>query len=138
MKPLYMPHSSAICPTLQTLAPIQSSTSISQSLFGLPLLISPSTVPLAFDFFFLVKQIDYCFLIKFSSVPDAPQNSSAGFFLFSDRAFNIPSRIYRQCKGSFYIAQYPVRWTAQSALHFLPSLADMFIPTPTRLLREAF
>ena len=21
-------------------------------------------------------------------------------------------------KGSFYIAQYPVRWTAQSALHF--------------------
>ena len=24
-------------------------------------------------------------------------------------------------KGRFYIAQYPVRWTAQSALHFLPS-----------------
>ena len=23
-------------------------------------------------------------------------------------------------KGSFYIAQYPVRWTAQSALHFCP------------------
>ena len=41
-------------------------------------------------------------------------------------------------KGSFYIAQYPVRWTAQSALHFLPPLADLFIPTPTRLLREAF
>ena len=41
-------------------------------------------------------------------------------------------------KGSFYIAQYPVRWTAQSALHFLPPLADLFIPTPTWLLREAF
>ena len=41
-------------------------------------------------------------------------------------------------KGSFYIAQYPVYWTAQSALHFLPSLTDLFIPTPTRLLREAF
>ena len=41
-------------------------------------------------------------------------------------------------KGSFYIAQYPVRWTAQSALHFLPPLADLFIRTPTRLLREAF
>ena len=40
-------------------------------------------------------------------------------------------------KGSFNIAQYPVRWTAQSALHFLPPLTDMFIPTPTRLLREA-
>ena len=33
-------------------------------------------------------------------------------------------------KGSFYIAQYPVRWTAQSALHLLPSLTDLFIPTP--------
>ena len=41
-------------------------------------------------------------------------------------------------KGNFYIAQYPVCWTAQSALHFLPPLADLFIPTPTRLLREAF
>ena len=39
-------------------------------------------------------------------------------------------------KGSFYIAQYPVR--SQSALHFLPSLTDLFIPTPTLLLREAF
>ena len=39
-------------------------------------------------------------------------------------------------KGSFYIAQYPVRWTAQSALHFLPSLTDLFIPTQTRLLLE--
>ena len=25
-------------------------------------------------------------------------------------------------KGSFYIAQYPVRWTAQSASHFLPPI----------------
>ena len=33
-------------------------------------------------------------------------------------------------KGSFYIAQYPVRWTARSALHCLPSLTDLFIPTP--------
>ena len=33
-------------------------------------------------------------------------------------------------KGSFYIAQYPVRWTAQSASHFLHSLTDLFIPTP--------
>ena len=32
-------------------------------------------------------------------------------------------------KGSFYIAQYPVRWTAQRALHF-PPLTDLFIPTP--------
>ena len=45
-------------------------------------------------------------------------------------------------KGSFYIAQYPVRWTAQSALHFLPSLTDLFIPTPFSaspgsMLREA-
>ena len=35
-----------------------------------------------------------------------------------------PSHSQMGCKkgrGSFYIAQYPVRWTAQSALHFLPS-----------------
>ena len=31
-------------------------------------------------------------------------------------------------QGSFYIAQYPDRWTAQSALHCLPPLADLFIP----------
>ena len=36
----------------------------------------------------------------------------------------------RKGKGSFYIAQYPVRWSAQSTLHFLPSLTDLFIPTP--------
>ena len=35
----------------------------------------------------------------------------------------------------FYIAQYPVRWTAQNGLHFTP-LAELFIPTPTRLLWE--
>ena len=40
-------------------------------------------------------------------------------------------------EGSFYIAQYPVRWSAQSALHFLPSLTDLFIPTPTRLRQAA-
>ena len=38
--------------------------------------------------------------------------------------------IHLKKKGSFYIAQYPVRWTAQSASHFLPSLTDLFIPTP--------
>ena len=27
-------------------------------------------------------------------------------------------------KGSFYIAQYPVRWTAQSASDFFPPMAD--------------
>ena len=38
--------------------------------------------------------------------------------------------VKKKTKGSFYIAQYPVRWTAQSASHFLPSLTDLFIPTP--------
>ena len=46
--------------------------------------------------------------------------------------------IKRKVNVVFYIMQYPVRWTAQSALHFLPSLTDLFIPTPIRLLREAF
>ena len=56
--------------------------------------------------------------------------------------FNSKMAAVHNCKGkgkgSFYIAQYPVRWTAQFALHFLPSLTNLFIPTPTRLLREAF
>ena len=47
-------------------------------------------------------------------------------------------QMVKQGKGRFYIAQYPVRWPAQSALHFFPPLEDLFIPTPTRLLREAF
>ena len=38
----------------------------------------------------------------------------------------------------FLYRRYPVSWTAQTTLHFLPSLADLFIPTPTRLLWEAF
>ena len=51
---------------------------------------------------------------------------------------DLPTMVKVKGKGSFYIAQNPVRWTAQSALHFLPPLADLFIPTPTRLLQEAF
>ena len=60
-----------------------------------------------------------------------------GLSLFSlcECVFHVKKK---EGKGSFYIAQYPVRWTTQSALHFLPSLTDLFIPTPTRLLREAF
>ena len=38
----------------------------------------------------------------------------------------------------FYIARYPVRRTAQSVLVYFSPLADLFIPTPTRLLWEAF
>ena len=41
-------------------------------------------------------------------------------------------------KVCFYIAQHPVRRTAQSALYVMPPLADLFILTITRLLREAF
>ena len=37
--------------------------------------------------------------------------------------------IKKKVKVWFYIALYPVRWTAQSALHS-PPLADLFIPTP--------
>ena len=43
----------------------------------------------------------------------------------------------KQLKVCSYIVQYPVCWTIQSGLHFTP-LADLFIPTPTQLLWEAF
>ena len=39
----------------------------------------------------------------------------------------------KKIKVSFYIAQYPVFRTAQSALHFTP-LADMFTQTPSQSL----
>ena len=41
---------------------------------------------------------------------------------------NMPAVFCKKVKVWFYIALYPVRWTAQSALHF-PPLADLFIPT---------
>ena len=47
-----------------------------------------------------------------------------------------PSQQCKQCKGSSYIAQYPVLRTAQSALHFT-SLTYLFTQTPSRLLWEA-
>ena len=42
---------------------------------------------------------------------------------FAGASYNEHKKVW------FYIALYPVRWTAQSALHF-PPLADLFIPTP--------
>ena len=44
--------------------------------------------------------------------------------------YDLPEHIIKvKVKVWFYIALYPVHWTAQSALHF-PPLADLFIPTP--------
>ena len=50
----------------------------------------------------------------------------------------IASVVHAVChkKASFYIAQYPVLRTVQSALHFI-SLTDLFTQTPSRLLWEA-
>ena len=56
--------------------------------------------------------------------------------VINNQTINLLRRCLIKGKGSFYIAQYPDRWTAQSDLHCLPPLADLFIPTPTRLLRE--
>ena len=43
----------------------------------------------------------------------------------------------KKVKVRFYIAQYPVLRTAQSALLHFTSLADLFTQTPSRLLWEA-
>ena len=47
----------------------------------------------------------------------------------TERQFRCKLLFKKKVKVWFYIALYPVRWTAQSALHFRP-LADLFIPTP--------
>ena len=46
------------------------------------------------------------------------------------REYSARPLIFDKGKGIFYIAQYLVRWTTQSDLDFLPSLTDLFIPTP--------
>ena len=55
------------------------------------------------------------------TIPDEPQTPG----------YTCMRRAESNSKGIlwFYIALYPVRWTAQNALHF-PPLADLFIPTP--------
>ena len=49
---------------------------------------------------------------------------------------NYRGRAIDKGKGSFYIAQYPVRWTAQSALHFLPSLRPVHSGTNSASLES--
>ena len=49
----YTSRSSAVRPTLQTLAPIQSSTSFSQDHFGFPVLLWPFTLPSRVNFFLM-------------------------------------------------------------------------------------
>ena len=50
-------------------------------------------------------------------VPTAPKLELC---IHGNKLLKCRSKI-KKSKGSVYIAQYPVRWTAQSALHFLPS-----------------
>ena len=54
-------------------------------------------------------------------------------------AFKIQGRYgleFVKVEVCFYIVQYLVRWTAQRGA--FPPPTDLFIPTPTRLLLEAF
>ena len=50
--------------------------------------------------------------------------------------FELKTLLLLLYKNIHFCISLPVRWTDQSALHFTPSpsLADMFIPKPTRLL----
>ena len=65
---------SAVRPTLQTLALIQSSTSFSQDLFGLPLFLWPFNFPCSINFstlsclVYVLNNLNFCFLIKFNNV----------------------------------------------------------------------
>ena len=72
-------------------------------------------------------------------VEDALYYGTTLCFSFKNKSVTTMNHLYRYCsyaykyttKGMvwFYIALYPVHWTAQSALH-IPPLADLFIPTP--------
>ena len=54
--------------------------------------------------------------------PDGPPKQKSWLRRWPDRLVDHEPIIKPIIKGSFYIVQYPVCWTAQSALHFLPSL----------------
>ena len=77
------------------------------------------------------RKVSFSGLLKLKRLIDqTKQFINIGYML---NRFAISKRDASYCKkgkGSFYIAQYAVRWTAQSASHFLPSLIDLFIPTP--------
>ena len=51
--------------------------------------------------------------------------------MFFEFSVHKRSARHKKGKGSFYIAHYPVRWTAQSALHFLPPLTDRSVHSDT-------
>ena len=70
------------------------------------------------------------FYIKiYNSGPNLTTSTSLTFFTAIFLAFSGALAEELKGKGMVYIALYPVRWTAQSTLHF-PPLADLFIPTP--------
>ena len=56
-------------------------------------------------------------------------NDSVKGLVIACRVDDSVKGLVKNKKVWFYIALYPVHWTAQSALHF-PPLADLFIPTP--------
>ena len=71
---LYISRSSVFRPTLQTVAPIQSSTFFSHGLFGLPLFLLPSTFPSSINFssvccIFMSKKPDITLIFLFSKCP---------------------------------------------------------------------
>ena len=68
---------------------------------------------------------------------DAEEKSGGDQLLLSMADIKVRCLFIMHCKKNiklcFCIAQYPVRWTAQSALNFTPSRLG-----PTQLLSEAF
>ena len=68
-------------------------------------------------------------LLSIPSKIRARKNQTPEFILSHPESERIVKKKKKKKKVWFYIALYPVRWTAQRALHF-PPLADLFIPTP--------
>ena len=65
----------------------------------------------------------YCLVVGVYSVVVVSSSLVSSFTVIAGGNKNMKVNVW------FYIALYPVRWTAQSALHF-PPLADLFILTP--------
>ena len=59
----------------------------------------------------------FCITAEFDVSTKKNEKKSTLILHFFNSMWNTEDTVK---KGSFYTAQYPVRWTAQSALHFLP------------------
>ena len=134
---LYISRSSAVRPTLQTLALVQSSASFSQHIFGLPLFLWHYTIPSSINFFNVwfrlhVRNNLFCL---FNKVPDL--TPAIDWFLcvlfmipkiFSDRALSFIFKCIYAFRHVFSGSTFHVHVTVGNMhVHIMRCLILLFV-----------